>query len=676
MGAFTQEMRLARLDGPLGPDDLLLVRFTGEEAVSREFSFRMELQSEERNIDPASVLRKPGTLTIALADGSERHINGIFSRFAQGTSDAELTTYWAELVPWTFFLSLQRDCRIFQKKSVIEILTEVFEKASYTDFEFRCSDRPVREYCVQYRETSLSFMQRLLADEGIFYFFEHTEDKHTLILADSNNHISDCPPPTTVPMLSSSSPQNNIVTAFELESSVRIGAVTFRDYDYLQPNFTLDGEAPGENGEEVYEYWPGRYTSREDGERLAKYRLEAEEAMREQARGRSDCRNFVAGHKFTLEEHTNDRANQPYVLTSVQHTCNAGDYRSTNSDAFDYSNEFSVLPLSVPFRPQQTAAKPVIVGSQTAVVVGPAGEEIYTDEHGRVKVQFHWDRLGKKDENSSCWIRCSHPWAGQGWGAAAIPRIGQEVIVDFLEGDADQPIVVGSVYNAQNAPPFGMPAGGMISGVMSNSTPGGGGYNGFQLNDKKGQEGFTVHAQYNMDTTVENDETHTVNNNRTASVAVDETMSVGSNQVLSVGANQTIDVAADQATSVGGNQTTQVAGNREVSVSGNETVSVGGKQEVAVGADRTVSVSANDEVTAGANMKHGASANIELSGGVAFKLISGATGEISAGATLDVSAGATIKLSAGGSTIEIGPAGITIQTGGLVTVQGSTIKLN
>jgi type VI secretion system secreted protein VgrG len=519
MGAFTQDLRLARLVGPLGPDELLLVRFSGEEALSQLFHFHLELQSETRNVDPASVLRKPGTLQVTLEDGSERHINGLFSRFSLGTSDVKLTTYWAELVPWTYFLSLRRDCRIFQEKSAIDIVSEVFDKAGFTDFKFQCGDRPPRQYCVQYRESDLNFVQRLLEEEGIFYFFEHAADKHTLVMADKNTHIPDCPPPTSVPMLADADAQEDVVTEFALERSVRIGAVAYRDYDHLQPSFTLDGEAPGQDGEEVYEYWPGRYTTREEGERLAKYKLEAEEARREQARGRSTCRNLIAGHKFTLVEHINQRANDEYVLTSVQHDCSAGDYRSTDSASFDYSNKFTCIPMSIPFRPRQMTAKPVIVGSQTALVVGPAGEEIYTDEHGRVKLHFHWDRLGNRDENSSCWIRVSHPWAGQGWGAVSIPRIGQEVIVDFLEGDPDQPIVTGRVYNAQNAPPFGMPDGGMISGIKSNSTPGGGGYNGIEMNDTKGKEGFSVHAQYNMDTVVENDQSVTVNSgNRTMTI--------------------------------------------------------------------------------------------------------------------------------------------------------------
>jgi type VI secretion system secreted protein VgrG len=590
MGTFTQDTRLARLAGPLGPDDLLLVRFSGEEALSRQFRFHLELQSEKRDIDPGSVLRKYGTLQVTLADESQRHINGMFSRFSQGTSDAELTTYWAELVPWTYFLSLRRNCRIFQKKSVIEILTAVFEESPYAEFEVRCGDRPARDFCVQYRESDLNFAQRLLEEEGIFYFFEHTEDKHKLVLADSNNHIPDCPPPTTVRALAAASPDSSAVTAFELENSVRIGAVIYRDYDHLQPSFTLDGEAPGEEGEEVYEYWPGHYTTRGEGERFAKYRLEAEEALREQARGRSTCRNLISGHKFTLEEHTNDRANQEYVLTSVRHVCNTGDYRSSGSDSFDYSNEFTVVPMSVPFRPRRTVAKPVIVGSQTAVVVGPSGEEIYTDEHGRVKLHFHWDREGKKNENDSCWIRVSQPWAGQGWGAVSIPRIGQEVVVDFLEGDPDQPIVTGRVYNAENKPPFGLPDNGMVSGIKSYSTPGGGGYNGIDMNDTKGKEAFNVHAQYDMTTMVLHDETHTVKNDRKKNVENDEVNVIKKNRTTEI--------------SEGDEKLSVMVGNRMTTIEAGDdtlTITAGQRSEVVKGPYEITVNSARFKIQCGAS---------------------------------------------------------------------------
>jgi type VI secretion system secreted protein VgrG len=660
MGQFTQAERLARFESPLGPDELLLVRFSGEEGISRPFRFHLELVSERRDIDPKDVLRKSGTLSVLHEDGEPvRHINGFISRLSQGTSDAQLTTYWAELVPWLHFLSLRKDCRIFQKLSVPDIVAKVFQDSHYTDFEVQCGRRPEREFCVQYRESDLNFVQRLLEEEGIFYFFKHEADKHTLVLADQNTKFPDCPAPTTVPVLAVAAPQQDAVTSFEWENSIRIGTVTYRDYDHLQPSFTLDGSAPGHEGEEVYEYWPGHYTTREDGERFAKYRLEAEEALREQARGRSSCRNFIGGCKFTLEDHTNPKANQEYVLTSVQHVCNAGDYRSSGAtESLDYSNQFTCIPASVPFRPRRSAPKPVITGSQTAVVVGPSGEEIYTDEHGRVKLHFHWDRLGKRDENSSCWIRVSHPWAGQGWGAVSIPRIGQEVVVDFLEGGPDQPLVTGRVYNAQNKPPYGLPDNGMVSGIKSNSTPGGGGFNGIEMNDKKGEEGFSVHAQYNMDTVVENDENHTVHNNRTVVVDVDETRTVHANQ------KETVD--SKRETSIGADDKLTVGANRETSIAAKDTLKVGADLAITGGANITIKSAGNTIMTVGGNFENKATGNTKITAG----------GKVEISATSIELSATSITLKGGGATIELAGGGVKITAPAIVDIKGAMVKNN
>jgi type VI secretion system secreted protein VgrG len=694
MPEYSQALRQAQIATPLGEDVLLLVRFSGEEAVSRLFRFNLELQSEQRDIDPLEVLRKPAGVQWLLGDGSVRYLHGHISRFSQGASDVNITTYWAELVPWTWLLSLRRDCRIFQKLSVPDIVTKVFQDAGFEDFDVQCGSRPPREFCVQYLESDWNFVQRLLEEEGIFYFFVHEEDKHTLVLADSNSHVPDCPPPTTVPMLSEADRQEDVVHSFQWENSVRIGAVTFRDYDHLQPSFTLDGHAPGEDGAEVYEYWPGRYTTREEGERIAKYRLEAEEALREQAKGRSTCRHLMAGHKFTLEQHTNARANQEYLITSVRHIWSSGDFRSGSDTAsVEYSNEFTCLPMSVPFRPRRMTPKPLVQGSQTAVVVGPAGEEIYTDEHGRVKLHFHWDRLGKRDENSSCWIRVSHPWAGQGWGAVSIPRIGQEVIVDFLDGDPDQPIVTGRVYNAQNPPPFDMPGGSMISGIKSNSTPGGGGYNGIEMNDKKGEEKFNVHAQYDMNTTVENDETHTVvSGNREMTVQSGtntETIKGDASLTVQAGA-RSVDVTGGDYSAVSsdavklhgkgaGVQVTGDAAGVTVTGTGGTGVGIDGTPNVAVTAAATASTKApvvTIEGTANYSVKSPlVTINADSTGIFKSPIVDIGDGVV----TIH---GSAIVLSAGGGTIEVGAAGVTINggsvniAGGTVNVMGGLVKIN
>jgi type VI secretion system secreted protein VgrG len=325
-----------------------------------------------------------------------------------------------------------------------------------------------------------------------------------------------------------------------------------------------------------------------------------------------------------------------------------------------YHNTFDCIPSSTPFRPARVTPTPFIQGCQTALVVGPAGEEIYTEKYGRIKVQFHWDRLGKKDENSSCWIRVSHPWAGKGYGSVSIPRIGQEVIVDFLEGNPDQPIIVGRVYNAEQMPPNGLPKEGMVSGIKSNSTPGGGGYNEMTMDDTKGKEKITVHAQYDMSTTVEHDQTTTVHNNRTDAVDVNDSETIGNNQSIKIGSDQTLSVGANQKNSIGASRTTTVGANDQetissnqiIAVGGNQTVSTGSNQSVTVGAARTVGVTGADSLTVGAGQ------TISVSGPVT------------------ITSGASITLSAGGSSIVLGSGGITLNTGGVVTVTASVIKHN
>jgi type VI secretion system secreted protein VgrG len=415
---------------------------------------------------------------------------------------------------------------------------------------------------------------------------------------------------------------------------VHTGKVTLRDYDPQQPTLQLESSVAGEQPEEAYHY-PGKYTALDEGERYARLQLEAEEAQERVVRGAGTCRAFQSGYRFDLKEHYRKDANQAYLLLELRHSARAGDYRSWDSAPFDYRNDFLAIPHSVPFRPLNTTHKPRIWGTQTALVVGKAGEEIWTDKHGRVKVQFYWDRLGKKDENSSCWVRVSQPWAGKGWGSLAIPRIGQEVIVEFLEGDPDLPIITGRVYNAEQMPPYNPAAGGVVSGLKS-KTHKGSGYNEMSMDDTAGKEKVTIHGQYDMGTTVGHDQTNSIGNNRTTTVSVNDTESVGSNQKINVGSNQETTISANQKLSVGADQTN----------------TIGSNQKTSVGAGRTTTVAAADKLTVG-----------------------GAETLQAAGA-IDISSDAKITLSAGGSMIEIGPAGVTITTGGNVAITGAVVKVN
>ncbi|MFW6206633.1 MAG: type VI secretion system Vgr family protein, partial [Gemmatimonadota bacterium] len=452
--------------------------------------------------------------------GEDRLVHGRVRRFVQMGRSEELTSYRAEIVPWSWFLSLTRDCRIFQEMTVLQIAEEVFESQGFSDYDIRCTrNYPEREFCVQYRETHLDFVSRLLEEEGIFYFFEHETSGHTLVLTDDNSAVEPCPGLPEARMSTPRVPEEDVVTDLVREHGVHAGEITLTDYDYLQPSLSLESSISGEGEGEVYDYHPGRYTSREEGERHARLLMELREAGRHLARGESSCRAFRSGFRFELTGHFDSAANQPWILVELHHTGRAGDYRSWESASLDYENEFVAIPHEVPYRPPRKTPAPVVEGTQTAVVVGKSGEEIWTDEHGRIKVQFHWDREGKRDEDSSCWVRVATPWAGKGWGQLHVPRIGQEVVVDFLEGDPDRPLVVGSVYNANYPPPYDTSgAGSTKSGMKSRSSKGGGGHNEISIDDASGEEQIVVHAQKDMSGTIKNDETWSVGHDRTISV--------------------------------------------------------------------------------------------------------------------------------------------------------------
>jgi len=555
VATYTQQNRLIAIDTPLGEDVLLLRGFHGSEAISRLFQFELDLLSENRSISFDSLVGKSVALRVTLADGSNRYWNGVVSRFSQGSYEKGFTQYHAVMVPWLWFLSRTADCRIFQNKKAPDIIQQIFKDLNFSDYKLQLYGSFVeREYCVQYRETDFNFVSRLMEEEGIFYYFEHENGKHTLVLANDPAAYKPCPnqPSVRYALTPGTWQEEDIILEWRQEQEVRPGKYSVTDYNFETPSSSLAASVKGKDTYEIYDY-PGEYRKRADGESLARIRLEEQEMPRVVARGSSDCRAFTTGYLFDLKGHYRNDVNQSYLLTAVSHVATqGGDYTSAStagSGDFSYSNSFECIPASTPFRPPRLTPAPFVQGCQTAVVVGPSGEEIFTDKYGRVKVQFHWDREGKNDENSSCWIRVSHPWAGKNWGSVSIPRIGQEVIVDFLEGDPDQPLITGRVYNAGQMPPYGLPAGGVVSGIKSNSTKGGGGYNEMSMNDTKGKEMVTVHAQYDMSTTVEHDDTQTVHNNRTISVDGTHTETIKKDTTITITEGKLVhDVAKGTAT--------------------------------------------------------------------------------------------------------------------------------
>ena len=375
MARFSQEGRPIRVDTPLGADVLLLQRLQGEEGISVPYRYSLELISEKDDVAPSDLLRKPVTITVALSEG-EREIHGLIRGFTQMDQRDDLTFYGAEVVPWLWFLTLSQDCKIFQNKSVLEIVKEVFDGLGYSDYEVRCSKSyKQHDYCVQYRETHFNFVSRLLEEEGIFYFFEHSKDKHVLVLADMNSTCSPCPGQDAARMATEEGPWQgeDVVTRLTLESAVHLGKVTLRDYDFTRPALNLETSASGKKGEEVYSY-PGQYIDLDEGERYAHLLLEEGECGGQVIRGQGNCRAFQSGFEFTLQEHYRADANRKYLLLQVSHYAEAGDYRSWETGSLEYDNTFVCIPADTPYRPPRRSRKPHIHGSQTALVVGKSGE--------------------------------------------------------------------------------------------------------------------------------------------------------------------------------------------------------------------------------------------------------------------------------------------------------------
>jgi type VI secretion system secreted protein VgrG len=614
--AIAQAHRRIAISTPLGKDVLLLRGFTGSEAISHLFNFDLDLLSENNSISFQDVVGKSVTLRIYDTNGSERYWNGFISRFSQGAQDRRLTMYRAQMVPWLWFLTRTADCRIFQNQKVPDIIQKIFTDLKFHDFKLRLyGEFEPRDYCVQYRETDFNFVSRLMEEEGIFYYFTQEDGKHTLVLANDPAAHDPCPHQKTAryDFRGGNIAYEDVVTELSYQEEFRTGAWAQTDYNFETPSASLAVTVNGKNPYEIYEY-PGEHLVRPDGDRLAKIRLQEQSVPGAVIQGGSGCRYFTSGYQFKLEDHYRANLNQAYVLTSVRHMATQGaSYQvgGAGGEELTYRNSFDCIPFSTPYRPPRVTPEPFVQGCQTAVVVGPGGEEIYTDKYGRVKVQFHWDREGKKNENSSCWIRVSHPWAGQGWGAVSIPRIGQEVIVDFLEGDPDQPIIVGRVYNAAQMPPFGMPGKAMVSGVKSNSTKGGGGFNEISLDDTKGNELINIHAQFDQQKKVERDERVEIGRDRTEHVIRDEKIAIDHDRTEEVKHDESIKIGndkhelviRDRSLEVDRDKAEEIKRNKSIHVGKNHTERIDGGMNIVVGSTLTESVLINYAETVGGAME-------------------------------------------------------------------------
>jgi type VI secretion system secreted protein VgrG len=703
--------RKISLKTPLGADQLLLRAATITERLGQPFEIDVDLLSPDEGVDFDSLLGKDLTLSIKLDGGSERHFHAFIAGFAQIGRLGRYVTYRAHAVPWLWFLSRCADCYIFQNKSVPDIIKEVFREHGFTDLKDTLTKTyRVRDYCVQYRETDLNFVQRLMEEEGIYYFFEHASGSHKLVLADSysgHKAYSGYESIEYFPPSNNAQREVDHIHDWFLARNIQSGKYVATDYDFTKPRASLQTQYVQQRGVpksdyEVYDY-PGKYLTTGEGDHYVQARLESLQAGYETVRGVGNARGLSVGSLFKLTGYPRNDQNREYLITSAIHHLDVGEYESGKAArSEDYSCSFEAMASAEPFRSPGTAFKTRVSGPHTATVVGPEGEEIYTDKYGRVKVKFHWDRDPNRNESSSCWVRVSQIWAGKNWGWMSIPRVGQEVVIDFLEGDPDQPLITGRVYNQDNMPPYDLPANKTQSGFKSRSTMSGGpdNFNEIRFEDKKGAEQLYIHAEKNQDNMVEADATHTVGHDRTKAIGNDETTTVGNNRTETVGncevitigvnrtenvgANETIGIGASRSITVGSSETATVALQRTHTVGVNETITIGAAQEVTIGALQMVTVGAAQVVSVGAAQQISVGANQSTDVGLNQSMDVGANQSFKVGGNRSADVGKNDNLKVANNlvidagdaiTIKTGSASITMKKDGTILIKGKDIKV-
>lgn len=665
---FVQADRVLTVD-KIGGFEFLLGSYVGSEEISGLFHFQLETTSSELNVKAADVIGQP--ISFRLEDDSKidpdnvapsREYNGIVAEMYAGQKSVDCRDYTFVVVPWFWMLTKRSDCRIFQEKSVVEIVEVVFNNLGFKDFD-KSNVRatyPKLEYCVQYRETDFDFVSRLLEEFGIFYFFRFAMGKHTMVLADSSVVHANCEQ-KDVRQTHGSLDERHIRNWIKHSSHIS-GKVSYRDYNHTTPAETLESEAtsvvdlPKIKDYEIYDY-PGRYINVADGGKIAKTRIEAAEVEHCIVEGDSGCDAFACGTKFTVKAHDCDEEKgQEFVLTGVVHHAHLMPMSDVKPRVY-YVNEFEAIPKAVTFRPARVTERPVVRGPQTAVVVGVAGEEIDPDKYGAVKVQFHWDREGKKDKDSSCFVRVAQPIAGKNWGAQWLPRMGQEVVVEFLEGDPDRPLITGSVYNEDYMPPYALPANKTQSGMKTRSTKEGKveNFNELRFEDKLGSEHVYMHAEKDFERVVENDDTLTVGTkgegSQKISVQKDRTIEVveGKETTTIKKGDRTIEVTEGKET------TTIVKGDRAVVVDkGNQTFDVK-KGDLLIKVDAGKSVIESDK-------------SIELKvGSTSIKLDK--QGITLKGDKVTVEGKQSVQLKVGSNSTKVDMKGVTVK-GKMVTLKG------
>ncbi|EGT4509635.1 type VI secretion system tip protein VgrG [Cronobacter sakazakii] len=695
---------LNRITVQLPVEGLLFWKLSGREALSEPFMFTLTLLGTDARADRSALLGQPVTVTIPTqALMTPRYLNGKVTRVAVSAVELSGTRYAAyELTVEPDLWPMQRDrnLRIFQGQTVPQIVKTLLGESRVNMEERLSGSYRVWEYCVQYQESSLDFISRLLELEGIAYHFRHEQDRHTLILTDAPGQYEPFPGYETIPYHvtpSGGSTDEEGISQWALEDSVTPGIYSLDDYDFRKPNAWLfqarqNPLSPQPGSIDVYD-WPGRFVEHGHGEFYARIRQERWQVEHRQTQGTATALGIAPGHTFVLRNAPFFGDNGEYLTTVAHYRFEENRYASGPDSNTLHEIRFEVIPADVPYRPAQKTPWPRTYGPQTAKVVGPQGESIWTDKYGRVKVKFHWDRLGKGDDTSSSWVRVSSAWAGQGFGGVQIPRVGDEVVVDFINGDPDRPLITGRVYNEASMPPWALPAAATQMGFLSRSKDGSpDNANALRFEDKAGEEQVWLHAEKNMDTEIENDETHSVGSNRTKTIGANETTTVKKNRTETVVENETITVHQNRTETVDGNETITIHSNRTETVDQNEDVRIGQNQSVTVNGAQTLRVDkTKTETIALASMLNvGLAQNTNI--GAAYVLNVGAGWmtnvgamqmhnvalkySVNSGKDLSLSAGTTADFSAEDKiTLVCGESMIVLEQNGTITLSANKIKM-
>jgi len=699
------------ITGPLPDGALLLETFHGKETLGTPYRYDLTLLSDDHEIPVDKVLGQSLTVHLKLDTGDTRFFNGVVTYFAKIGMSRHHTRYVAVLNPRLTLFDSARDCRIFFSHKAPACASDVLAQRGFSDVESGGlrGDYRNREYFVQYRETDFNFIQRLFEEEGIYYFFKHENDKHTMVLSDSGSAHSKVPGYGNVLYLPKERKQVHEQEHFwslSVAGSLYAGKFTVvRGYDptKVRPSATQvevkTSQAP-QPGADFEDYdFPGGLSVQSEAEAEATVKLEGGHVANTLIEVEGNTMGLGAGDLVTLKEPLSmDAENNPfwsdadfkkeYLITSATYSISINQYETGDVAESDepFKATYTLLDSQSPFRPARHAMKPRIEGPQTALVVGPSGEEIYADNFGRVKVQFDWDRLGKRDEKASCWVRVSQAWAGKGWGTIHIPRIGQEVIVEFLDGDPDRPIITGRVYNAENMPPYELPANKTQSGIKSRSSKGGSAanFNELRFEDKKGHEEVYFQAEKDLNILVKNDESRIVGHDRTKEVQHDETSTIKENRTEEVGKDETITIHGNRSETVDKDETITISGGRTESVSKDESISIGGSRSVAVGVNESVAIGSARSETIGGAQTLTVGSNETTSIGAARQVDVGKADTLTVGAGRKTTITGDDQLTVskkilfdGGDEIMLksGDASITLKKDGTIILKGKDISI-